>query len=109
MGDSGSRSQSARHMASVPFCILCFLTDLMREGGTECGIDSTRISPHSLRKTFARAVYDASGNDLVRTQKVVQHKSPLTTARYLESTQSELDDFVLGLGAAAPAAASTRP
>lgn len=30
--------------------------------------------------------------------------SPLTTARYLESTQSELDDLVLGIGAAAPTA-----
>lgn len=69
----------------------------------DCGIDATRISTHSLRKSFVRAVYDASGHDLVRTQRIVQHRSPLTTARYLESTQSELDELVLGLGAPAPA------
>lgn len=72
----------------------------------ECGIDATRISTHSLRKSFVRAVYDASGHDLVRTQRIVQHASPLTTARYLESTQTELDELVLGLGAPAPAPAA---
>ena len=74
----------------------------------ECGIDATRISTHSLRKSFVRAVYDASGHDLVRTQRIVQHASPLTTARYLESTQTELDELVLGLAASAPAAAAAR-
>ncbi len=74
----------------------------------ECGIDATRISTHSLRKSFVRAVYDASGHDLVRTQRIVQHASPLTTARYLESTQTELDELVLGLGALAPAPAVAR-
>ncbi len=67
-----------------------------------CGIDATRISTHSLRKFFVRAVYDASGHDLIRTQRIIQHASPLTTARYLESTQSELDELVLGLCAPLP-------
>jgi hypothetical protein len=31
------------------------------------------------------------------------HASPITTTRYLGSTQSELDVLVLGLGAPAPA------
>ncbi len=74
----------------------------------ECGIDATRISTHSLRKSFVRAVYDASGHDLVLTQRIVQHASPLTTARYLESTQTELDELVLGLGVLAPAPAAAR-
>lgn len=63
----------------------------------ECGIDTTRVSTHSLRKTFVRAVYDASGRDLVRTMRVVQHSNPGITARYLENTETELDDLVLGL------------
>lgn len=74
----------------------------------ECGIDATRVSTHSLRKLFVRAVYDASGHDLVRTQRIVQHAFPLTTARYLESTQSELDELVLGLGTSAPASVAAR-
>lgn len=63
----------------------------------ECGIDRTRVSTHSLRKTFVRAVYDASRHDLVRTQRIVGHSSLLITARYLESTQSDLDEVVLGM------------
>jgi integrase len=66
----------------------------------ECGIDTARISTHSLRKTFVRSVYDASGHDVIKTMKVVQHSSPVITARYLENTESELDDLVLGLAAA---------
>lgn len=65
----------------------------------ECGIDTARVSTHSLRKTFVRAVYDASGHDIIRTMRVVNHSSPTITARYLENTETELDDLVLGLGA----------
>jgi len=71
----------------------------------ECGVDTTRISTHSLRKTFVRAVYDASGHDVIKTMKVVNHSSPVITARYLENTETELDDLVLGL-AGTPAAPS---
>jgi hypothetical protein len=44
-------------------------------------------------------VYDASGHDLIRTQRLVGHSSPEITSHYLESTQSELDELVMGLGA----------
>ena len=74
-----------------------------------CGIDAARVSTHSLRKTFVRAVYDASQHDLIRTQRIVGHSSPVVTARYLESTQSELDELVLGLPQAAPAPAAPQP
>jgi integrase len=69
----------------------------------DCGIDGARVSTHSLRKTFVRSVYDASKHDLIRTQRIVGHSSPVITARYLESTQSELDDVVLGMGRPLPA------
>jgi hypothetical protein len=49
--------------------------------------------------TFVRRVYDASGHDIIRTMKVAQHSSPVITARYLEKTEIELDDLVLGLAA----------
>jgi hypothetical protein len=52
-------------------------------------------------------VYDASGHDLIRTQRIVGHSSPEITSRYLESTQSELDELVLGLGA--PSAVTSAP
>jgi len=71
-----------------------------------CGIDATRVSTHSLRKTFVRSVYDASGHDIHATMRLVGHLSPTVTCRYLESTQSELDELVLGLAQPAPALAA---
>lgn len=64
-----------------------------------CGIDSTRVSTHSLRKTFARRIYEASGHDLITTQRLMGHTSPLTTSRYLETNSDELDRLVLTLAA----------
>jgi integrase len=64
-----------------------------------CGIDVTRISTHSLRKTFVGRVYAASGNDLIKTQRIVGHSSPLITARYLETDSDDLDRLVLQLAA----------
>lgn len=73
---------------------------ILRRLCLDCGLDPTRVATHSLRKTFVRSVYDASQFDLIRTQRIVGHSSPVITARYLESTQSELDEIVLGIGAA---------
>jgi integrase len=64
-----------------------------------CGVERTRISTHTLRKTFVARVYQASGCDLIKTQRIVGHASPLTTARYLETDQAELDALVRGLAA----------
>ena len=86
-----------------------FATNRSREGGMDrsqayrvlanaceaCGIDSTRESTHSLRKTFAARIFAASGRDLIRTQRIIGHSSPVTTARYLETDQSDLDRLVL--------------
>lgn len=66
---------------------------------TACGIDTTRISTHSLRKTFVGRCYAASGRDLIKTQRAVGHSSPITTARYLETDSADLDRLVLTLAA----------
>lgn len=54
-----------------------------------------RISTHSLRKSFIKRIYTISGHDLIKTQRIVGHSSPLTTARYLETDQADLDALVL--------------
>lgn len=63
------------------------------------GIDSTRISTHSLRKTFVARIYAASGRDLIKTQRALGHCSPITTARYLETDSADLDRLVLSFAA----------
>ena len=54
------------------------------------GVDG---STHSLRHTFATQFYKASGHDLRRTQHVLGHSSPTTTARYV-GFEDDLDEIV---------------
>lgn len=76
---------------------------ILRRACSDLGLNTERVSSHSLRKSFARAVFDATGHDLVRTQRIIGHSSPLVTAQYLENTTQELDEVVLGLQLTAPA------
>jgi integrase len=72
---------------------------------SDVGLNAERIGCHSTRKAFALQVHRAAKFDLLKTQRILGHKSPLTTALYLETSQDELDSIVLGLGAS-PAGAS---
>jgi len=72
---------------------------ILVQAAQTCGIDEERISTHTLRKTFVARVYSASGHDLIKTQRIIGHASPMTTARYLETDQSELDELVRNLAA----------
>jgi integrase len=63
----------------------------------EIGLDGGRIGTHSARKLFAVQVHRASGGDLIKTQRVLGHSSPITTGKYLETSQDELDALVLSL------------
>ena len=60
------------------------------------GLDASRLGCHSTRKAYARGLYDASGHDIIKTQRVMGHASPLTTARYIDTSEAELDDLVRG-------------
>ena len=64
-----------------------------------------RVATHSMRKTFARAIYDRSGHDLILTQRALDHRSVVTTSRYLESTADDVAAAILGIGDATPAEA----
>jgi len=67
-------------------------------GCAACGIDTSRISTHVFRKTFAHRIYSQT-KCLITLQRLLGHRSPVTTARYLESDSAELDRLVLGLAA----------
>ena len=86
----------------------------------ELGLDAARLGCHSTRKSFAVQIHRAAHFDLIKTQRVLGHSSPLTTAAYLETAQDELDGLVLGLdphpapqmalaGARSPALEPQRP
>jgi hypothetical protein len=62
-----------------------------------------------LRKCFARAVHSAGGNCLRKTQIILGHASPVTTAIYLENSSDELDEVVLSISPSAPRDAASQP
>lgn len=53
------------------------------------------IGNHTLRKTFARLIYEALGHDLVRTSYAMRHASVATTIKYLSFGEEEVDRAIL--------------
>jgi integrase len=56
-----------------------------------------RVATHSMRKTFAKAVYTGSGHDIILTQKALGHSSVLTTASYLETHSNDVSAAIMNL------------
>ena len=69
----------------------------LKKVALELGLEASRIGLHSTRKSFANRVHKAAGFDLIKTQRILGHASPITTSKYLETTTDELDAVVLGL------------
>ncbi len=55
----------------------------------ESGIDSARITAHSLRHTCATETLEATGNNLRDAQLRLRHKDPQTTTIYLHDQDTE--------------------
>lgn len=70
---------------------------ILREAAARAGLEGP-VAPHSLRRTFAGDVYELTGHDLVATQKLLGHSSPVVTANYLRPGQDKLDQVVMALG-----------
>lgn len=70
---------------------------IIKSSARQLGIDQ-RVATHSMRKTFARSIYEQSGHDLILTQRALNHSAITTTSQYLESTQADVAAAVLGLG-----------
>lgn len=61
-----------------------------------CKIDDTELSSHSLRKTFAKHVYEKCNNDIVTTASYTGHKKLDSLLHYLRPNQSGVEDFLKG-------------
>ena len=73
---------------------------IVGEYGHSAGIaqasGSAKLSPHDLRRTFARQSYD-NGATLIQVQIALGHSDPKTTARYIGADLPDDDtavDFV---------------
>lgn len=64
---------------------------LPKAGITE---DKGRVACHTLRKSFARKMYDALEHDLFRLQKAMAHSSIAITVKYLRLDDEEIDDAI---------------
>jgi integrase len=74
---------------------------IVKSAARDAGIDATYVGCHSCRRSFAKLVFIASGHNLLAVQRLLGHRSPLTSAAYLETSSDELDGLVLGLGSMA--------
>jgi integrase len=81
---------------------------ILRAACAACGIAHFFVSTHSLRKTFAQLCYQKT-RCLLTTQRCLAHRSPLTTAVYLNINQDAVDRTILDLTAPAPAPAEVIP
>ena len=51
-----------------------------------------QVTTHSPRKTYAKMVYENSGNDLLVTQQALRHTSIETTLHYLNTLKDDVTE-----------------
>lgn len=67
---------------------------ILRAACSEAGLGQG-YSTHSMRKTFAKRVYERLGHDLVQTQKAMGHKSVNSTVSYLAVDQDAINQAIV--------------
>lgn len=56
------------------------------------------VASHSMRKSFAKNIHAKLGNDIVKTSKALGHSSIITTVKYLNVFDDEINEAVMELG-----------
>jgi site-specific recombinase XerD len=56
-----------------------------------------QLGTHTMRKSFANAVYTVLGHDLVKTQRALGHKNINSTVSYFSFAESDIDNAVLAI------------
>lgn len=56
-----------------------------------------KAATHTMRKTFAKRVYQAADENIFKTQKALGHKNLNNTVSYLNVGQDEIDALIIGL------------
>ena len=85
LGRQGSRSPLRRWMAER------IIKRVLRSIAIE---DNQRLASHSLRKSLAQRVYEASGHNLLIVQKALGHSSVAVTERYLSASDASVDEMI---------------
>lgn len=53
------------------------------------------LGTHTMRKTFAKNIYERSGHCLIRTKNALGHTDIRTTEKYLSFAESEVENLIL--------------
>lgn len=69
---------------------------LIKQACAACGIVG-RTGTHSLRKTFASIVHEASGRDLLQVKAALNHSDITSTQRYLEIDLDRVEQTLRGI------------
>jgi len=56
-----------------------------------------KIATHSMRKTFAKKMYEGLSNDIFRLQRAMGHTDIKTTVKYLSFQQEDIDNAILDM------------
>ncbi len=70
---------------------------IIKKTAVAAGLDATRISTHSLRKTYASELYEHSGHDLRACQICLGHSDIGSTIKYIEPDRDRLNALILSL------------
>jgi len=65
--------------------------NIIRKAGAHFGI---RLSAHSLRKTFARRLYEISKGDITVPMEALNHTTPDQTRKYIGITEAIINSFI---------------
>lgn len=65
--------------------------NILADAGAVFGV---RLSPHSLRKTFAMALFEVSGQDILVPMAALGHTTPKQTRDYLCLTDERVHSFI---------------
>lgn len=67
---------------------------LIKAAAKKCGLTG-KIATHSMRKLFAKRVYENTGQDLLATKEALGHRSVDSTTAYLSFDKSKVRDAIL--------------
>jgi integrase len=69
---------------------------VLRRGYVKAGLRG-KLATHTLRKTFAKRLYEATGRDLVHTKHALGHRSLSSTEHYVSFPEEALSDLIRDL------------
>lgn len=58
------------------------------------GVDKNRVASHACRKTYAKKMYEALNQDVIKLQRAMGHASLSSTSAYIEVNWDEIADVI---------------